>query len=211
MRKTLELEKTIYSQSDLTMPDVPQLAMAGRSNVGKSSLINRLAGRKQLAKTSSTPGKTQSINLYRVTPGDYYLVDLPGYGYARRSKEERAKWAKLIESYISGSQWLKAVAVLIDCRLPPQASDLEMVSWVRSSGLEVVGVLTKADKCGLRDRQAQKSRWTGLLGDPPVLFSSVTGMGQEELWERIDDILVLPETEPADDETEPTGNEADPA
>jgi len=202
MRKTLELEKTIYSQSDLTMPDAPQLAMAGRSNVGKSSLINRLAGRRQLAKTSSTPGKTQSINLYKVTPGDYYLVDLPGYGYARRSKEERAKWAKLIESYISGSQWLKAVAVLIDCRLTPQASDLEMVSWVRSSGLQVLGVLTKADKCSQRDRQAQKSRWTGLLGDPPVLFSSVSGMGQEELWGRIDSVLARPEAETALDATE---------
>ncbi|MBI4804639.1 MAG: YihA family ribosome biogenesis GTP-binding protein [Desulfovibrio sp.] len=203
MRKTLTLEKTIYSQSDLTMPDAPQLAMAGRSNVGKSSMINRLAGRKQLAKTSSTPGKTQSINLYKVTPGDYYLVDLPGYGYARRSKEERAKWAKLIESYISGSQWLKVVAVLIDCRLPPQASDLDMVSWVRSSGLQVLGVLTKADKCSQRERQAQKSRWTGLLGEPPVLFSSVNGMGQEELWERIDAVLARPEPLPADDDTDP--------
>lgn len=197
MRKTLHLEKTIYGQSDLTVPQVPQLALAGRSNVGKSSLVNRLAGRKQLAKTSSSPGKTQSINLYRVDPGDYYLVDLPGYGYARRSKEERARWAKMIESYLTGNPWLRAVAVLIDCRLPPQALDLDMVAWLRTMNTHVLGILTKADKCTQRDRQAQKSRWAGLLGgESPVLFSSVTGMGHDELWERIEALLGVADTEP---------------
>jgi len=199
MRKTLELEKTIYSQSDLDTPLSPQLALAGRSNVGKSSLLNRLAGRKQLAKTSSSPGKTQSINLYRVIPGDYYLVDLPGYGYARRSKEERAKWGKLIERYIKGNPWLQAVAVLIDCRLPPQASDLDMVAWLRASGIRVLGVLTKADKCTQRDRQAQKTRWASLLGgEPPILFSAVTGAGFDELWQLIEDTVGGQSVEPGE-------------
>nr|WP_243363115.1 ribosome biogenesis GTP-binding protein YihA/YsxC [Fundidesulfovibrio terrae] len=209
VRKTLLLEKTIYGQADLIVPEVPQMALAGRSNVGKSSLVNRLAGRKQLAKTSSTPGKTQSINLYKVVPGDYYLVDLPGYGYARRSKEERARWAKLIERYLTGNQWLQAVAVLIDCRLTPQASDLDMVAWLHASGVRVVGVLTKADKCSQRERQAQKARWASLLGgEPPILFSSVTGMGYEELWRRIDSILA--DDEEFEDGLESEGSDAGP-
>jgi len=187
MRKTLQLEKTIYTQADLALPDAPQVAMAGRSNVGKSSLVNRLAGRKQLAKTSSTPGKTQSINLYAVAPGDYFLVDLPGYGYARCSKTERAKWAQLIEKYLTGNRQLHAVSVLLDCRLTPQASDLDMIAWLRAKGIPLIGVLTKADKCTQRERQSQKALWTPLLGGvAPVLFSSVTGMGYDELWQRID-------------------------
>ena len=190
MRKTLHLEKTIYGQSDLIVPEAPQVALAGRSNVGKSSMLNRLAGRRQLAKTSSTPGKTQSINLYRIEPGPGFLVDLPGYGYARRSKEERAKWAKLIERYLTGNPWLRAVAVLIDCRLTPQGSDLDMVAWLRASDVRVIGVLTKVDKCKQNERQAQKKRWASLLGgEAPVLFSSVTGAGFDELWDRIDGTL----------------------
>ena len=198
MRKILHLEKTIYGQNDLVAPDSPQIALAGRSNVGKSSLLNRLAGRKQLAKTSSTPGKTQSINLYRIEPGNGYLVDLPGYGYARRSKEERAKWAELIERYLSGTAWLRAVAVLLDCRLTPQASDLDMVAWLRASDIPVIGVLTKIDKCKKREQQSQQNRWAGLLGgEKPVLFSSVTGAGYDDLWRRIDIRLGLNEDEPA--------------
>lgn len=198
MRKILHLEKTIYGQADLVAPDAPQIALAGRSNVGKSSLLNRLAGRKQLAKTSSTPGKTQSINLYRIEPGNGYLVDLPGYGYARRSKEERAKWAELIERYLSGTAWLRAVAVLLDCRLTPQASDLDMVAWLRASDIPVIGVLTKIDKCKKREQQSQQNRWAGLLGgEKPVLFSSVTGAGYDDLWRRIDIRLGLGEDEPA--------------
>jgi len=190
MRKTLHLEKTIYTPADLTAPQGPQIALAGRSNVGKSSLLNRLAGRRQLARVSATPGKTQSINLYRVDPGDYYLVDLPGYGYARRSKEERAKWGKLIEDYLTKTPTLCAVAVLIDCRLAPQESDLDMVAWLRSCGITALGVLTKADKCAKRDQQSQKVRWARLLGtQEPVLFSAVTGLGVDELWQRIEALL----------------------
>jgi len=190
MRKTLTLEKTIYPSSGLTLPDAPQLALAGRSNVGKSSLLNRLAGRRQLARVSATPGKTQSINLYRVEPGGCYLADLPGYGYARRSKEERAKWGRLIEDYLTKNPRLRGVAVLIDCRLAPQESDLNMVAWLNACGIAALGVLTKADKCSRRDRESQKARWGQLLGShAPVLFSSVTGLGLDELWRRIEALL----------------------
>jgi len=210
MRKTLHLEKTIYGKNDLVTPQAPQMALAGRSNVGKSSLINSLAGRRQLAKTSSTPGKTQSINLFRVEPGDYYLVDLPGYGYARRSKEERERWGKMIESYLSGNPWLKSVAVLIDCRLPPQASDLDMAGWLRASDIPVLGVLTKADKCKQNERQAQRKRWAALLGgEPPILFSSVTGMGREELWQRIDGLLGASPSEDGGETDEEPGGDPD--
>jgi len=190
MRKTLHLEKTVYAPSDLHPPEGPQIALAGRSNVGKSSLLNRLAGRRQLARTSATPGKTQSINFYRVEPGGYYLADLPGYGYARRSKEERAKWGALIEAYLTKTPWLRAVAVLLDCRLTPQASDLDMAAWLRSCNITALGVLTKADKCARRDQDAQKARWTRLLGaEEPVLFSAVTGLGVDELWARIETLV----------------------
>jgi GTP-binding protein len=202
--RTIVLEKTVYTTADLIPPDALQIALAGRSNVGKSSLLNRLAGRKQLAKTSATPGKTQSINFYRVEPGGAFLADLPGYGYARRSKEERARWAAMIERYLTRTEQLAAVAVLIDSRLPPQESDLDMVAWLKASDIPVIGVLTKADKCSQRERQTQKSRWAGLLGgQPPVLFSSVTGLGLEELWARFDSIIGPPASVDTQDEGGP--------
>ncbi|WP_243366137.1 ribosome biogenesis GTP-binding protein YihA/YsxC [Fundidesulfovibrio soli] len=212
MRKTLQIEKTIYTIADLILPDAPQVALAGRSNVGKSSLVNRLAGRKQLAKTSSTPGKTQSINLYSVAPGAYYLVDLPGYGYAKYSKTERAKWAKLIEKYLTGNRLLHAVAVLLDCRLTPQASDLDMVAWLRAESIPMIGVLTKADKCTQRERQAQKALWTPLLaGAAPVLFSSVTGMGYDDLWARFDAAVgYAPDAEGGPEAAQPTSDDTEP-
>ena len=178
-----ELEKTIYLMDQLIEMPAPQVAMAGRSNVGKSSLINRLAGRKKLAKISSTPGKTRSLNFYMVRPGDFYLVDLPGYGYARTSKAERAQWAKLIERYIGGNQWLKAVAVLLDSRLPPQKIDMELVSYLRGSGIQVIPVMTKADKTKQRDREKVRKQWSPLLGgEKPLVTSSQTGAGVDRLW-----------------------------
>lgn len=178
-----ELEKTIYLMDQLLEMPAPQVAMAGRSNVGKSSLINRLAGRKKLAKISSTPGKTRSLNFYKVRPGDFYLVDLPGYGYARTSKVERAKWAKLIDAYIRDNEWLTAVAVLLDSRLPPQKIDMELVSYLRDSGIPVIPVLTKADKTKQRDREKVRKQWMPLLdGTKPMVTSSQTGAGIDRLW-----------------------------
>ena len=149
---TLTLESTVYTLQQLL--DVPeaQVALAGRSNVGKSSLINALAVRKKLAKVSATPGKTRSINFYRVQPHNFFLVDLPGYGYARASHSERRSWATLLEKYLSTCKNLCALALLLDSRLPPQKLDLELAGFARS--------------CGLHPDQGRQVQPAGTCGTP---------------------------------------------
>ena len=185
MHSQLSLIKTIYTLDQLEIMPKPQIALAGRSNVGKSSLINCLAGRKALAKTSSTPGKTRSLNFYLVHPEDFYLVDLPGYGYARCSKKEREKWARLIERYFQNNEFLKAVVIIIDARLTPQTLDLELATYVQNIGLKLIPVLTKADKCKQKQKNAIQKTWQELLGltESPLLFSSKTGQGKNKLWQ----------------------------
>lgn len=185
MNRTIELVKTIYEIKQLEDFDEAQIALAGRSNVGKSSLVNRLAGRKSLAKISSKPGKTRSLNYYRVNPDGFYLVDLPGYGYAKCSKAEREKWAKLIEAYIRDNTRLKAVAVLLDSRLSPQKLDLELTSYLRSLGIPIIPVLTKSDKPKQRERALLQNQWQDILQQDrkPICFSSKTGMGEAKLWD----------------------------
>ena len=194
MNRTFDLVKTAYELSQLLPTDEPQVAMAGRSNVGKSSLINCLAQRKGLAKTSSTPGKTQSVNFYKIEPGGYTLVDLPGYGYARRSQSERAKWGQLIEQFLTKSPGLKAVALLIDVRVPPQKSDLELVAWLRHANIRILPVLTKCDKVKQREASARQREWRDLLGGQatPICFSSVNGHGREALWDALDSLAARP-------------------
>ncbi|MFO7718598.1 MAG: ribosome biogenesis GTP-binding protein YihA/YsxC [Thermodesulfobacteriota bacterium] len=184
---TLELETTAYTAEQFPALDSPQVAFAGRSNVGKSSLINALAGRKTLAKISSTPGKTRSLNFYRVTGEALYLVDLPGYGYAKRSKTERNQWAALINSYFAQSSGLKAVLMLLDTRLAPQKLDLELVSFLQREGTPLIAVLTKADKCKNKERAQAQRQWGDLLGaqTPLILFSAKTGLGNSRLWTAI--------------------------
>ncbi|TVM34993.1 ribosome biogenesis GTP-binding protein YihA/YsxC [Oceanidesulfovibrio marinus] len=201
MPPTLILETTAYTEGQLAHKDVPQVALAGRSNVGKSSLINTLAGRrKPIAKVSATPGKTRSINFYRVEPGDFFLVDLPGYGYARCSKSERAKWAKLTQTYLTKTPELRGVVILLDSRLEPQRIDIELVEYCRSQKLPILPVLTKADKCKQRERARVRKAWGLLLGNvPPLFFSSFTGEGVDELWEAIHDATANDEQEQAED------------
>ncbi len=181
----LVLEKTAYTPGQLSGMALPQVAMAGRSNVGKSSLINTMGGRKKLAKTSSTPGKTRSINFYLVKPENFYLVDLPGYGYARCSKTEREKWSQLIQTFLEQNARLRAVVMLIDSRLEPQLLDLELAQYIRSLNIKLIAVLTKADKCRQNHLIRIRQTWTQLLGlsSPAVIFSSKTGLGREQLWE----------------------------
>ena len=196
MNRTFELVKTAYVLTQLAPSDESQVALAGRSNVGKSSLINCLAGRKGLAKISSTPGKTQSVNFYRIEPGAYTLVDLPGYGYARRSQAERAKWGELIERFLTGNPGLRAVAVLLDVRVTPQKSDLELVSWLRHAKIPILPVLTKCDKVNQREQAARQREWRDLLGGEvmPICFSSSTGQGRDALWNALDAYaLTLPD------------------
>lgn len=181
----LVLEHTIYTLNQLLSIDKPQIALAGRSNVGKSSLVNALAGQKKLAKVSATPGKTRSINFYRVEPHDYYLVDLPGYGYARASHAERRAWAQLLEKYLSGCTQLKALALLLDSRLDPQKLDLDLSRFARECGLDILPILTKADKCTQRERAARAAQWRDILGVLPLVTSSSKKTGLRELWQRL--------------------------
>ncbi len=184
----LELERTVYTLEQMAEQAAavaaPQVAVAGRSNVGKSSLINALAGRKTLAKISSTPGKTRSLNFYRVNPEGFYLVDLPGYGYAKISKAERAKWGELIEAYIAGNTHLAAVMVLLDSRLEPQQLDIDLVTFLDRSGIPVLPVFTKSDKPKVRERDRHAVQWQALLGGrKPLPVSAKTGMNLHKLWD----------------------------
>ncbi len=187
MRQSLNLVVTAYETQQLPAFDEPQIALAGRSNVGKSTLINTLAGRRKLAKISSTPGKTRSVNFFQAQPSGLYLVDLPGYGYARRSKKERGHWGRLIERYLSNTPALRATALLIDSRHPPQALDRDMAGFLMNQGIPIIPVFTKADKCKQNERAVRKREWQPLLppDTKPLFFSGKTGFGREELWERL--------------------------
>ncbi|MDY0307731.1 MAG: ribosome biogenesis GTP-binding protein YihA/YsxC [Desulfovibrionaceae bacterium] len=191
MNRTLTIVKTAFLADQMGGVELPQVALAGRSNVGKSSLINCLAGRRQLAKTSATPGKTRSLNYYEVAPQGYCLVDLPGYGYARCSKAERDKWAELIGLYLRDNRLLRGVAVLLDCRLDPQQNDLTLTSYLQHLRLPITAVLTKADKCSQKERSQRQRQWGDLLGggETPLVFSAKTGLGREALWRRLDALI----------------------
>ncbi len=184
MHRTLELLSTVFTPAQLERYPEPQIALAGRSNVGKSSLINCLAGRKKLAKISSTPGKTRSLNFYQVNPENFFLVDFPGYGYAKISKKERAKWGELIDHYLRDTRELRAVGVLLDSRLSPQKLDLELVGYLQAIKIPIIAVLTKADKCKQRELAARQKEWKDILKGPaPLIFSAKTGKGREKLWQ----------------------------
>lgn len=181
------------------IPDNPfnEVAFAGKSNVGKSSMINALLNRKSLARTSAQPGKTQTINFYNVNDA-MYLVDLPGYGYAKTSASEKEKWGKMIENYLHTSKKLQAVFLLIDIRHDPSANDKMMYDWMVYQGFTPIIIATKLDK--IKRSQIQKNVKAireGLKVKPGTViipFSSETKQGREELWEVIDS-FVLPQEE----------------
>lgn len=171
--------------------DRPEYALIGRSNVGKSSLINALTGKKKLAKISGTPGKTILINHFLINR-DWYLVDLPGYGFAKRSKTERGKWQKMIKSYILNRTSLMTLFVLVDLRIPPQTIDLEFIDWLGISQIPFVIVLTKADKLKLQQAnnnlKAYKEKLLENWEELPemIVTSSQTGLGKEDLLKYVD-------------------------
>lgn len=177
-----------------TLPDnaLPEVAFAGKSNVGKSSLINALMNRKSYARTSATPGKTQTINFYNINE-EIYLVDLPGYGYAKVSEHEKAQWGKLIERYLHGSKQLRAVFLLIDIRHDPSANDKMMYDWIVEQGFHPIIIATKLDKIKRSQIQKQvKAVKQGLNLVPGTIvipFSAETKQGRDEIWELVDDIL----------------------
>lgn len=172
----------------------PEVAFAGKSNVGKSSLINGLMNRKSLARTSSQPGKTQTINFYNVNEA-MYLVDLPGYGFAKVSQSEKEKWGKMIEKYLHTSKDLKAVFLLIDIRHEPSANDKMMYDWILENGFAPIIIATKLDK--LKRSQVQKQIKIvkdGLKlrpGTQVIPFSAETKQGRDEIWELIDELTGL--------------------
>lgn len=176
------------------IPDnqLPEIAFAGKSNVGKSSLINALMNRKSLARISSQPGKTQTINFYNINHA-MYLVDLPGYGYAKVPESEKAKWGKMVENYLHKSKQLKAVFLLIDIRHKPSANDKQMYDWIVYQGYHPIIIATKLDK--LKRSQVQKcvkevKEGLGLSGsDVLIPFSSVTKQGRDEIWRMMDDLI----------------------
>ena len=196
--KQVSLETVCGITSKLPENTLPEIAFAGKSNVGKSSLINALMNRKSLARTSATPGKTQTINFYNINDA-MYLVDLPGYGYAKVSEKEKIEWGKLIERYLNGSAQLRAVFLLIDIRHEPSANDKMMYDWIVQQGFNPIIIATKLDK--LKRSQIQKhvkmvKQGLNLLpGTIVIPFSSETKQGREELWELVDSIIAGDEVE----------------
>lgn len=183
----IELDATHYTLEQIhdAQLELPHIALAGRSNVGKSSLINALGKRKKLAKISSTPGKTRSVNFYKVIPDNFYLTDLPGYGYAQRSKTERELWATLIQKYLLHTNNLCAVVMLLDCRHSPQEVDIAMARFALDNRLPVFPILTKADKCTQQERALRQKEWEVFIPEIALPVSARDGMGLEELWKKL--------------------------
>lgn len=190
--KSLQLETVCGITSKLPENDKPEVAFAGKSNVGKSSLINALMNRKSFARISSEPGKTQTINFYNINDA-MYCVDLPGYGFAKVSKETQAKWGKMIENYLTTSKQLRAVFLLIDIRHEPSKNDKDMYEWIVYNGYDPIIIATKLDKINRSQVQKHiKMIKTGLNVKPQTVlipFSSQTKQGRDEIWELIDSIV----------------------
>ena len=190
--KNVSLETVCGITSKLPENSCPEIAFAGKSNVGKSSLINALIMRKAFARTSSQPGKTQTINFYKVNDAFYY-VDLPGYGYAKVSMTEREKWGKMIEKYLNTSKQLKAVLLLIDIRHEPSANDRNMYEWIQYNGYEPIIIATKLDKINRTQIQKHVKMVREGLGAKKettiIPFSAETMQGREELWQLIEGLV----------------------
>lgn len=183
--RSLNLETVCGITSKLPDNQLPEIAFAGKSNVGKSSLINALMNRKSYARTSATPGKTQTINFYNINE-EMYLVDLPGYGYAKVSEQEKIKWGQLIERYLHGSKQLKAVFLLIDIRHAPSANDKMMYHWIVEMGFHPIIIATKLDKIKRSQIQKQikivKQGLELMPGTVVIPFSAETKQGRDEIW-----------------------------
>ena len=195
--KSVNLETVCGITSTIPQNDKPEIAFAGKSNVGKSSLINALMNRKSYARTSAQPGKTQTINFYNINE-ELYFVDLPGYGYAKVSQEIKAKWGKMIERYLQKSKKLQAVFLLIDIRHEPSANDKQMYDWILSNGFHPIIIATKADKINRSQIQKHvKMIKTGLNVEKDTIlipFSAQTKQGREEVWALIDELVGYEET-----------------
>lgn len=190
--KNVELETVCGVTSTLPENTLPEVAFAGKSNVGKSSLINALMMRKSLARTSAQPGKTQTINFYNINK-EIYLVDLPGYGYAKASEKEREAWGQMIERYLNTSEKLRAVFLLVDIRHAPSAKDKQMFEWMAYVGYDPIVIATKLDKIKRSqiDKQIKLIR-QGLGADKDTIivpFSAETKQGRDIIWDFMDQVI----------------------
>lgn len=190
--KSVNLETVCGITSKLPENQLPEIAFGGKSNVGKSSLINGLIQRKAYARTSSQPGKTQTINFYNINE-ELYFVDLPGYGYAKVSAEIKAKWGKMIERYLHSSKQLRLVFLLIDIRHEPSANDCIMYNWIVENGFHPIIIATKLDKINRSQIAKQikviKNKLEVVEGTPIIPFSAETKQGREEIWEMIENFV----------------------
>lgn len=199
--KSANLETVCGITSVLPVNEKPEIAFSGKSNVGKSSLINALMNRKSLARTSAQPGKTQTINFYNINDQLYY-VDLPGYGYAKVSESIKEKWGNMIERYLKTSIQLKTVFLLLDIRHEPTANDKSMYDWIVYQGFQPIIIATKLDKINRsqKDKQLKIIR-EGLEAAPGTKilpFSSLTKQGRDEIWECIEEVCGLKSEHPAE-------------
>ena len=187
--KEVNLETVCGVTSKLPENTLPEVAFAGKSNVGKSSLINALMNRKSLARTSAQPGKTQTINFYNINDA-MYLVDLPGYGYAKVSQDTVKKWGKMIDGYLHQSKVLRLVFLLVDVRHKPNQNDIQMYEWCVNYGFNPIIIATKSDKIKRSQLQKQIKQIKDALqvvdGTPVIPFSALNKSGRDEIWEYID-------------------------
>jgi len=173
------------SEDDFPHEGIPEVVFAGRSNVGKSSLINRLAGSQKLARISSTPGKTRSINFYRLDRS-FFFVDLPGYGYAKAGKSEIREWKRLIERYFHTRPGIVLAIQIVDSRMPPTDSDIQLADWLGRLKIPYMLVAAKSDKLSNNQQREQSRVISKLFGGQPVVMSSAkTGTGCKEIWKRV--------------------------
>lgn len=196
--KSVNLETVCGITSKLPENDKMEVAFAGKSNVGKSSLINALMNRKAYARTSQQPGKTQTINFYNINEC-LYFVDLPGYGYAKVSKETKEKWGKMIDNYLKNSKQLRIMFLLVDIRHEPGQNDIDMYKWSVDYGFNPIIIATKSDKIsrGALQKNTAVIRKTlnCIEGTPIIPFSALNKSGRDEIWEYIEDMLAYYEEE----------------
>jgi GTP-binding protein len=180
-----EFVKSAVSERDFLVEGIPEVVFTGRSNVGKSSLINRLAENRKLARTSSTPGKTQSINYYRLN-GTFLFVDLPGFGYAKAGKNAIRKWKDLIERYFHKQSTIALVIQLVDSRMPPTETDVQLSEWLDALQLPRMVVATKSDKLSNNQKSLQSRLISSSIGGRSIVMSSAkTGEGCREIWKQV--------------------------
>lgn len=201
--RNVNLETVCGITSKLPATTLPEVAFAGKSNVGKSSLINALMNRKSLARTSAQPGKTQTINFYNIN-NEIYFVDLPGYGYARANEEVKAKWGKMIEDYLHKSKQLRIVFLLIDIRHAPSENDRIMYEWINKMGYQPIIIATKLDKINRSQIQKQVKLIRTTLGakaDTKIMpFSAETKQGRDEIYALLDQLLEAENGESTEEE-----------